>query len=67
MTKLLKWLLLATLALVGLAWKLVQGFFALMPGDGKLLPEVPASPAYRDLVDAHAWDTHTADGRTIID
>lgn len=67
MTKLLKLLLLAMLALLGLAWKMVQGFFALMPDDGKLLPEAPTSPAYRDLVDAHPWDTHTADGRTIID
>lgn len=62
MTKPLKWLLLATLALVGLAWKLVQGFFALMPDSMDRFNtvdrcDVPWEPG-------HA--THTRDGRTIV-
>lgn len=57
MVKVFKWLLLGVLALMGLAWKLVQGFFELMPGTVQRT-EVPFEPESA---------THTWDGKTIID
>lgn len=62
MIKVSKWLLLGVLALMGLAWKLVQGFFALMPDNMERMSsvdrcDVPWEPG-------HA--SHTRDGRRII-
>ncbi len=57
MIKLLKWLLLATLTVGGLAWKVVQGFFWLMPGS------VHRFDAPWDSVNERS----TIDGRQIYD
>lgn len=57
MPKLLKWLLLVTLTLVGLAWSLLQTLFELLPGTA-LRTDVPFEPDTAE----HTWD-----GKTIID
>jgi hypothetical protein len=66
MVNVFKWLLLGVVGIIEFSWALVRGFLWLMPGESE-----PTRPwrdgVYRDHAEMADDETHTHDGRPIVD